>query len=289
VAETLDVLKEAEPVAKRTLSRYTRDLNATPAGFMPKPFVSHIFLFFAAVTLLLVPLVLSQMPQEGPRLPDGGTRELLISIFIPSVPGTPFTAIVNTEWVRALPDGTRITIKNHRLIARDKVGRIFQERRMLVPDGGKQESFVTQTEISDPIAHQQTICVPRQQVCQLEVFYPSSATQPGMGKTAQETLGKQTIAGIETTGTKELMVVPTGAIGNDSPILSRREYWYSPQLGLNVLSIRDDPRIGTQKFELSDVVLGDPDANLFAPPEGYKVLDLRKETQTDPQETSPHN
>jgi hypothetical protein len=264
---------------------------------VPKPFVSHIFLFFAAVTLLLGPLVLAQMPQEGPRLPDGGTREMLISIFIPSLPDAPFTGIVNTEWVRALPDGTRITIKNHRLIARDKAGRIFQERRMLVPDGGKQESFVTQTEISDPTAHQQIICVPRQQVCQLEVFYPSSATQPGMGKAAQqnsgapaqESLGKQAIAGVETTGTKEIMIIPTGAIGNDSPILSRREYWYSPQLGLNLLSIRDDPRFGMQKFELSDVVLGEPDAKLFAAPEGYKILDLRRETQTEPQETSPHN
>lgn len=211
------------------------------------------------------------------------------------MPSAPFTATVNTEWIRALPDGTRITLKNHRLIARDKSGRIFQERRLLVPGDSKQESDVTQTEISDPVAHEQYICVPREHVCQLEVFHPVESASPAMSSTAQKTpgspreesLGTQWIAGMETVGTREIEVIPTGAIGNDSPILSKREYWYSRQLGLNVLSIREDPRFGTQKFELSDVTLGEPDAKLFAPPEGSKILDLRGPTEVEVPETPP--
>jgi hypothetical protein len=264
---------------------------------MPKPFARHVFLLFGATTFLPIPSLSAQTPQEGPRLPDGGTREILVSIFIPSLPGAPFTATVNTEWVRTLPDGTRITVKNHRLIARDKSGRIFQERRMLVPEGSKQESIVTQTEISDPVAHEQTICLPRGQTCQLEVFYPRDANKPGVGSATkqklgtpgEESLGTQNIAGLETVGTREILTIPSGAIGNDSPILARREYWYSPQLGFNLLSIRDDPRFGTQKFELSDVVLGEPDANLFVVPEGFKVIDLRRETNISLPETLHHN
>jgi hypothetical protein len=168
---------------------------------------------------------------------------------------------------------------------------------MLVPEGSKQESILTQTEISDPVAHEQTICLPRGQTCQLEVFYPRDPSRPGvrsaakqkLGTPGEESLGTQNIAGLETVGTREIMTIPSGAIGNDSPILARREYWYSQQLGLNLLSIRDDPRFGTQKFELSDVVLGEPDASLFAVPGGFKVIDLRRETNISPPETSPHN
>jgi hypothetical protein len=53
----------------------------------------------------------------------------------------------------------------------------------------------------------------------------------------------------------------------------------SRQLGLNLVSFREDPRFGTQKFEVSDVVLGDPDPKLFLPPEGFKLLDLRNPSE----------
>lgn len=248
---------------------------------MLSPFELRTFLLLGGI-IQLVPASYAQSAHQGPLIPDGGTREVLVSIFIPSIPGAAFTATVNTEWVRALPDGARITLKNHRLIARDKNGRIFQERRALVPVDGKQESVVTQTEISDPVLHEQYICVPQQRVCQLEGFQPAEAalptaggTQNGPGAAGEESLGAQEIAGVKTQGTREVAVIPTGAIGNDSPILAKREFWYSPQLGLNMLSIREDPRFGTQKFELSDVVLGEPDSKLFSPPEGSKIIDLR--------------
>jgi hypothetical protein len=195
---------------------------------------------------------------------------------------------VNTEWVRTLTDGTTITLKNHRLIARDKSGRIFQERQLLVPDDGKSVSGITQTEISDPVLHRLYICVPRESVCQLEAFSPAETVLPSTNSAASksgdtpgvESLGKQSIAGLEAVGTREIATIPTGAIGNDSPILTRREYWYSAQLGINLLSIRQDPRFGTQKFELSDVALGDPDEKLFEVPAGSKVIDLREQEKT---------
>src|SRR5271167_2001184 len=253
---------------------------------MPQPFTRNFLLVTAGATLLLAPSQFAQTPSSGTGIPDGGTREVLVSIFIPSLPDAPFTATVNTEWVRPLGDGSRITLKNHRLIARDKSGRIFQERRLLVTDSGKQESAVTQTEITDPIAHAKYICKPQQRVCQLEEFQPlqplarasptaAAAAQGKPGPHPEESLGTQWMAGVETSGTRETEVIPAGAIGNDSPLLLKREYWYSKQLGLNILSLREDPRFGSQKFELSDIVAGEPDAKLFAPPEGSKILDLR--------------
>jgi hypothetical protein len=242
-------------------------------------------------------LALAQAPQQPQRVPDGGTREVLISILIPSLPNAPFTATVITEWIRQLADGSTITLKNHRAIARDTAGRIFQERRTLVPDDGKSESGVSQIEISDPVSHNLYICVPRERVCQLEEFSAPEFMRPvSPGAAAKhpgapelEDLGKQSISGLETVGTRETIVIPAGAVGNNSPLLTKREFWYSPQLGVNLISKRQDPRSGIQNFEVSDIALGEPDAKLFELPSGSKILDLRKPPEiSSPPAPAPH-
>ena len=206
-----------------------------------------------------------------------------VSILIPSLANAPFSATVTTESVRQLADGSRITLVNRRAIARDTAGRIFQERRLLVPEDGKHESIVTQIEISDPVSHQLYICVPRERVCQVEFFSApqfvppaggfASAKQPG--SPGREDLGKQFVSGLETLGTRETTVIEAGAIGNDSPITVSREYWYSPQLGVNLISKLQDPRIGMQDFEVQDITVGEPDKKLFAVPPGSRIIDLQ--------------
>jgi hypothetical protein len=217
---------------------------------------------------------------SGERPPDGGSREVLVSILIPSLSNAPFSAVVNTESFRQLANGTSITLKNHRAIARDRAGRISQERRLLVPEDGKHESVVTQVEISDPVAHELFICVPKEQVCQGEDFdapafqAPKTAANAREGANLQD-LGKQSVGGVETIGTRETMVIEAGKIGNDSPIEVQREYWYSPQLGVNLISRLQDPRVGIQNFEVSDIALAEPDAKLFKVSSKMKVIDLR--------------
>ncbi|HEY2544694.1 MAG TPA: hypothetical protein VGI46_01375 [Candidatus Acidoferrum sp.] len=255
---------------------------------MKKP----VFPPLAASLLLLGSSAFAQATRTPQHAPDGGTRETFASIFIPSTPDAPFTATVNTEWIRQLPDGNSITLKNHRTIARDTTGRIFQERRYFVPDDGKKESFVTQTEISDPASHELYICLPREQVCRLRQFFGAnigsaqfagaSAKQPGAP--ADESLGTQTIEGLEAIGTRETTLTETGAVGNNSPILEKREFWYSPQLGINLITKRQDARFSSQQnFEVTGIALGEPDAKLFAPPAGYRILDMRN----PPELTSP--
>jgi hypothetical protein len=227
----------------------------------------------------------AQSPPAPQHAPDGGTRETFTSIFIPSMPNAPFTATVNTEWIRQLPDGSQITLKNHRTIARDAAGRIFQERRYFVPDDGKHESAAYQIEISDPGAHQRYVCRIAEQICRLQQFFASNFTpSPAVAASASksgtstvENLGTQNIDGLETTGTRETTLVGAATIGNEAPILERREFWYSPQLGINLITRREDPKFSTQQnFEVTNIALGEPDAKLFDPPSGYKILDLRK-------------
>jgi hypothetical protein len=251
------------------------------------------FLPFAAISILAGSLCFAQSPQPQ-RPADGGTREMLISILIPSLPNAPFTATVRTEWVRQFADGSTITLKNHRAIARDGAGRIFQERRMLVPDESQGDSPVTQIEISDPVSRQLYICKPHELVCQLEMFSrPERANLPAVpaapkapGSPDVEDLGTQFISGVETVGRRETAIIPSGVIGNDRPLMTKREFWYSPVLGVNVISKRQDPRFGTQNFEVTDIVLGEPDPKLFELPSGSKVIDLRKPPEV-PSSQSP--
>jgi hypothetical protein len=89
---------------------------------------------------------------------------------------------------------------------------------------------------------------------------------------------------------RETTTLPAGSLGNNSPILTKREFWYSPQLGVNLISKLQDPRSGEQNFEVSDIAVGEPDAKLFEVPTGYKVLDLRKAPEiATPQTASPNN
>jgi hypothetical protein len=245
------------------------------------------FLLLPGLLVIANSVAFAQSPPDRLRPPDGGTREVLVSILIPSLPNAPFTATVKTEWIRQLADGSTITLKNHRSIARDKAGRIFQERRLLVPDDRQQESPITQIEISNPVSHELHICVPRELVCQVETFsapdFQSPLAVPDKGETRSvnlEDLGKRSINSIETTGRRETTTIPSGSIGNNSPLLVKREFWFSPLLGINVSSTRQDPRFGTQNFEVTDIVIGEPDAKIFELPEGSKVIDLRKVSES---------
>ncbi len=236
-------------------------------------------LLVAGFLLFLNASTLAQSTQTPQRVPDGGAREILISILIPPISNAPFSATVHTEWIRQLADGTTITVKNHRSIARDKAGRIFQERRALVADDSStRQSPITQIEISDPVSQELYICVPRELVCQVEVLPPPQpANSPAYvpkqpGSLVLEELGKRSISGA---GSRETVVIQTGEIGNDRPLFAKREVWFSAALGLNLISRRQDPRFGIQNFELTDITLSDPDSKLFEPPADAKVIDLR--------------
>lgn len=248
---------------------------------------SSLFVLFAGLLIPIIAPTFAQAPPEQQRPPDGGTREVLVSILIPSIPNAPFSATVATESVRQLADGSRITLVNRRAIARDSSGRIFQERRLLVPDDGKHESILTQAEISNPVSHELFICVPKERVCQVEFFSapkfvpPAQATASGShnnqnGTPSREKSWHAISRGLETFGTRETSVIEAGLIGNDTPIQTTREYWYSPKLGVNLSSKLRDPRIGTQDFEVSDIVMGAPDAKLFKLPPNSKLIDLRE-------------
>jgi hypothetical protein len=56
-----------------------------------------------------------------------------------------------------------------------------------------------------------------------------------------------------------------------------REFWYSPLLGVNLLSTVDEPMTGKQVFTAKDISTAEPDPSFFEVPSDYKVVDRLNE------------
>src|SRR5271169_6931321 len=134
-------------------------------------------LFVAACFVSTGFLALAQSPEEVLHTPDGNSREIIQSILIPPLTNAPFQATVTAEWTKHLPDGSTTTVRNHRLVVRDSQGRIYQERRTLVPVGSSRESQVFRIEISDPATHTKYFCDPSLRECELR-YYEMPVTEP---------------------------------------------------------------------------------------------------------------
>jgi hypothetical protein len=88
-----------------------------------------------------------------------------------------------------------------------------------------------------------------------------------------ESLGKQTIEGVEVEGTRSTITIAAGAIGNERPIQSTSERWYSQDLQVVVMSKRSDPRFGETVYQLTNIQRGDQPVTLFEVPPDYTVKD----------------
>jgi len=89
----------------------------------------------------------------------------------------------------------------------------------------------------------------------------------------REDLGKKLIEGIEVEGTRTVMTIPAGAIGNELAIEITTEEWRSPVLQVMVSSKHADPRMGENTYQLSGISRAEPDASLFKVPGDYTLLE----------------
>jgi hypothetical protein len=220
---------------------------------------------------------------------DGGVREVLESLVIPPIPHAPFFALLETESVKYAADGGTMTFVNARHIGRNGDGRLYEERWMLVPKGSKVKSYMNWIQLADPKARTLYNCSPQKHVCDLLPYDPKddlSAVDIRKGITRElsngdgheiwEELGTRNILGVETSGYRDTTVTNAGVLGNDQPLNSVSEYWHSRQLGINLLSVRSSPYFGKQTFTITELSVGEPDAQKFQLPEGYTVNDQRK-------------
>jgi hypothetical protein len=94
-------------------------------------------------------------------------------------------------------------------------------------------------------------------------------------KVNTEPLGKRLIEGVNSDGTRTVSTTEAGAIGNDRPIQSVTERWFSSELQTVMLTRSTDPRSGEEVFKLINVSRSEPAAYLFQVPAGYQVIEAK--------------
>jgi hypothetical protein len=240
-------------------------------------------LLFAASVLLACALA-AQESTEPSRGPDGGTRSRVAGIEVLPVTGKPFTGRDTIEWTRNLEDGSVLTTHLSANVARDSQGRIYRERVTFVPVNTDQQSKVIEIILLDPTAHTRTACAFAIRRCTITSYSaPVSFTPTPVGSLAngtrylsREGLGTNVVNGLNVVGTRETLSINAGVVGNTRPLVTTREFWYSPDLQVNLSVTRKDPREGTQVIQLVDLSLTEPDPARFQVPAGFVVPDLRE-------------
>ena len=100
----------------------------------------------------------------------------------------------------------------------------------------------------------------------------SAATGKLAANNVQRSLGRRMMEGVNADGTGETSTIEAGTIGNDRPIQSSSERWYSPDLQTAMMSRHSDPRTGEETFKLINVSRTEPPPYLFQVPAGYQLI-----------------
>jgi hypothetical protein len=221
------------------------------------------------------------------------------------VKGAPYSAETVTETVQTLADGNRIVHKTTGSVARDSEGRTRREQSLggLLPFGP--ESPRRTIFIHDPAAGTSFALEPDDRIARRMGRGPMVWTKedgstheggggaptmvyrtvdrqtvrdkmpaPGrksLAKPVTEPLGTKTIEGVEAVGTRTVVSIPAGEIGNERAIEMVTERWESPELKVVVLSRHSDPRFGETTYRLTGIQRGEPDRALFEVPADYTV------------------
>ena len=218
-------------------------------------------------------------PPPGPGFMPGidiiGIEPLELS---EPVVGVPFSADTMTTMTQQLADGNRIEQRTTGSIARDRRGRIRIEQTLTgfgPPAGGEAVRLVT---ITDPATREQYQLDASLRIARrLRLPPPGRAgarppfAPPPSVKT--EVLEPRAFDGVKADGTRAVLVIPAGAIGNDRAIEIVSERWFSPELRVVVATRRIDPRFGNSSYRLVNIVRGDPPSQLFEVPPDFTVRD----------------
>ena len=258
-----------------------------------------LFRVCLATSLLSGPTAAEQIPRpaEGPGIPGilvagpqvadpGGQLTAdamaLESVDVgPPVKGAPYSAEATTEIVQSFTDGNRIVRRTSASLYRDSRGRTRREVTLegiagIIVTGDPLRTIT----VSDPESGTTYFIDPDKHVRVVRHrpndAHATSAAPPRMpvgrgrapqgvpgAKTDEEALGTRVIEGITAEGTRTTVTIPAGAIGNERPIKSVTERWFSRELRVVVLSRRSDPRFGETTYRLTKITRAEPPAGLF--------------------------
>jgi hypothetical protein len=100
---------------------------------------------------------------------------------------------------------------------------------------------------------------------------PGGVGPQGSAAFNNESLGTKALEGLVAEGTRTILTIPAGQIGNERPIEVVPERWYSPELQVVVMTRNSDPRTGETVYKLINVQRGEPGRHLFEVPPDYTI------------------
>jgi hypothetical protein len=244
--------------------------------------------------LLLVAAANAQPPMRGRGGPGGpgvpGGRFIGAEVGMPGrvVKNAPFSAEIVTETTQALADGNRIKQSSTVRVYRDAEGRSRREQSLNNLNGLAPNSALPQVAfINDPVAGANyALDLTKRTATKSASGRGGWGGGPGGNAAAgsrpmmhargnqnvkTESLGRQTIEGVQAEGTRNTLSIPAGEIGNEQPIQIVTETWYSPELQTVVLRKRSDPRTGETVTRYMNISRAEPPRTLFEPPADFKL------------------
>jgi hypothetical protein len=214
--------------------------------------------------------------------------------------GQPFSADIVDETDQFLADGNHIHREMHGKVFRDSEGRTRTESDLglRVNVGGEPYVHIT---ILDPVQHRNILLNPRLKEASVQPTtgnLPASAPPPAPAKSdapvlieslrvirqaqqtastasvarpSREDLGTSTMEGFTVTGMRISHTIPAGERGNDKPMTTTNETWFSRDLGVTLLTKSESPETGVHTHKLVNIRAGEPDPLLFQIPVDYTV------------------
>jgi hypothetical protein len=211
-------------------------------------------------------------------------------VFVTPVPNVPFIGTVQVErqFLQNQPNGAPITLQSTRSIARDNLGRIYNEFRPLQSASGPAQKPlpVMRVHLYDPRTRMYSFLYPQRRTFWVGAVNRPPATEtrdpfasptgralPQSQFASEEDLGVRTIAGTQVRGVRETQTIPAAASGTGKDVLVTDEYWYSDELHINMETRHRDPRTGSSVMKVTEVSRQDPDPALFEVPADYKPIE----------------
>jgi hypothetical protein len=208
------------------------------------------------------------------------------------IKGVPFSADTVTETTRVLPDGNHINQVTHGRIFRDSEGRTRNESSTMLPGPEEfqhvnihdpvQQVFIffnTRGEKIATVHHMHSAANSVSPLLQnrdgAKPLSPrvSAEGRPCPVPPAPENLGTKLIEGYTAVGTRRSQIIEAGKIGNEKPIVTITDTWYSDELHEVLLSETEDPQSGHHTTKLVNIQRIEPDPALFQVPPDYTVRD----------------
>jgi hypothetical protein len=79
---------------------------------------------------------------------------------------------------------------------------------------------------------------------------------------------------VEAEGIRTTVTIPAGTMGNALPMEIVSERWYSPELGIVLLTRRSDPRFGETVYRVTNIDRSEPSGDLFQIPSDFQIKDV---------------